>query len=127
MDQTSSANVKSPQSGGMSSQLFGSNFKKDNLEKRVQELLRQSTEYHELRKYVIQRGIDKIKGEGIFGKYGAAIPSIIALIASFFIDIKAFEGLIRNLNLIPGFEAINKGIPTPVWLEYFFVLMPVIV
>lgn len=127
MDQTSSANVKSTPSGGVSSQLFGSNFKKDNLEKRVQELLRQSTEYHELRKYVIQRGIDKIKSEGIFGKYGAAIPSIIALIASFFIDIKAFEGLIKNLSLIPGFESINKHIPTPVWLEYFFVLMPVIV
>ena len=63
MDQSSSANVKSTPAGGMSSQLFGSNFKKDNLEKRVQELLRQSTEYHELRKYVIQSGIDKIRSE----------------------------------------------------------------
>lgn len=49
MDQTS-ANVKTAQTG--TSQLFGSNFKKDNLDKRVQELLKQSTEYHELKQYV---------------------------------------------------------------------------
>ena len=127
MDQTSSANVKSSPSGGMSSQLFGSNFKKDNLEKRVQELLRQSTEYHELRKYVIQSGIEKIRNEGLFGKYGAAIPSVIALIASFFIDVKSFESVIRFFNLIPNLEPLNKGVFTPFWLEVFFVLMPVIV
>jgi hypothetical protein len=126
MDQNSSASVKTSP-GAVSSQLFGSNFKKDNLEKRVQELLRQSTEYHELRKYVIQRGVDKIKGEGLFGKYGAAVPSIIALIASFFIDIKSFESVIKAFNLIPNLEPINKGVLTPFWLEVFFVLMPVIV
>jgi len=127
MDQTSSANVKSSPTGGMSSQLFGSNFKKDNMEKRVQELLRQSTEYHELRKYVIQTGIEKIRNEGLFGKYGAAVPSIIALIASFFIDVKSFESVIKFFNLIPNLEPLNKGVLTPFWLEVFFVLMPVIV
>ena len=69
MDQTSSANVKTPPAGGSTSQLFGSNFKKDNLDKRVQELLRQSTEYHELKQYIINRGVNKIQSEGVIGRF----------------------------------------------------------
>ena len=56
MDQNLSANTKTASNtGGSTSQLFGSNFKKDNLERRVLELMRESTEYHELKKYIIDR------------------------------------------------------------------------
>lgn len=91
MDQNPTAGIqtvdKSSLSGGKTSQLFGSNFKQDNLEKRVQELMRESTEYHELKKYVIEKGITQIQSEGLIGRYGSAIPSIIAVILSYFIDV----------------------------------------
>ena len=53
MDQNPTAGIQTVDKsspGGMSSQLFGSNFKKDNLERRVQELMKESTEFHELKK-----------------------------------------------------------------------------
>ena len=91
MDQNPTAGIqtvdKSGSGGAMSSQLFGSNFKKDNLERRVQELMRESTEFHELKKYVIEKGIAAIQSEGLIGRYGAAIPAIIAVVLSYFIDV----------------------------------------
>jgi methyl-accepting chemotaxis protein len=86
MDQNPAANLKSGESSG-SSQLFGGNFKKDNLEKRVAELMRESTEYHELREYIINKGINRIRSEGVSGRYGAAIPAIIGVVLSYFIDV----------------------------------------
>jgi len=126
MDQTSSANVKTAPGSG-SSQLFGSNFKKDNLEKRVQELLKQSTEYHELKQYVINRGVKRIQEEGISGRFAPAIPSLIALILSIFIDVSRvpFLGKVaENLaNMIfPGGVVLNKGVePISLWWMPFIV------
>lgn len=124
MDQNSSANVKTP---GGSSQLFGSNFKKDNLEKRVQELLRQSTEYHELKQYVINRGVNKIQAEGIMGRFAPAIPSFIALAISVFIDVSKvpFLGKIAESlaqMIFPGSVTLNKGVePIALWWMPFIV------
>lgn len=80
---------KSGQSGAMSSQLFGSSFKKDNLDKRVQELMRESTEFHELKKYVIDKGTSRIQAEGLVGRYSSAIPAMIAVVLSYFIDVSS--------------------------------------
>jgi len=127
MDQTSSANVKTAPAGGSSSQLFGSTFKKDNLEKRVQELLKQSTEYHELKQYLINRGVNKIHSEGIVGRFAPAIPSVIALMLSIFIDVSnvPFLGKVaENLaNMIfPGSVVLNKGVdPIELWWMPFIV------
>ena len=126
MDQTSTANVKTAPNSG-SSQLFGSNFKKDNLEKRVQELLKQSTEYHELKMYVINRGVKSIQDEGISGRFAPAIPSLIALILSIFIDVSKvpFLGKVaENLAnwIFPGGVSLNKGVePVSLWWMPFIV------
>jgi methyl-accepting chemotaxis protein len=123
MDQTS-ANVKSTPG---TSQLFGSNFKKDNLEKRVQELLKQSTEYHELKQYVINRGVNKIQAEGVTGRFAPAIPSLIALILSIFIDVSKvpFLGKIAETlaqTIFPGSVTLNKGVePISLWWMPFIV------
>jgi len=125
MDQTS-ANVKTAQNTG-SSQLFGSNFKKDNLDKRVQELLKQSTEYHELKQYVINRGINKIQSEGVAGRFAPAIPSVIALLLSVFIDVAnvPFLGKIAQTlanTVFPGSVTLNKGVePVSLWWMPFIV------
>src|SRR4030095_6869761 len=125
MDQTSSANVKTAPGG--SSQLFGSNFKKDNLDKRVQELLKQSTEYHELKQYVINRGVNKIQNEGIAGRFAPAIPSVIALILSIFIDVSEvpFLGKIAQTlanTIFPGGVVLNKAVePISLWWMPFIV------
>ena len=125
MDQTS-ANVKTAQNSG-SSQLFGSNFKKDNLDKRVQELLKQSTEYHELKQYVINRGINKIQSEGVAGRFAPAIPSVIALLLSVFIDVAnvPFLGKIAQTlanTVFPGSVTLNKGVePVSLWWMPFIV------
>ncbi len=127
MDQTSSANVKTAPSSGSSSQLFGSNFKKDNLDKRVQELLKQSTEYHELKQYVINRGISKIQAEGVVGRFSPAIPSLIALLVSVFIDVAnvPFLGKIAQTlanAIFPGGVVLNKGVePISLWWMPFIV------
>jgi methyl-accepting chemotaxis protein len=124
MDQTS-ANVKTAQTG--TSQLFGSNFKKDNLDKRVQELLKQSTEYHELKQYVINRGINKIQSEGVAGRFAPAIPSVIALLLSVFIDVAnvPFLGKIAQTMsnaVFPGSVTLNKGVePVQLWWMPFIV------
>ena len=124
MDQNS-ANVKTAQTG--SSQLFGSNFKKDNLDKRVQELLKQSTEYHELKQYVINRGINKIQSEGVAGRFAPAIPSVIALLLSVFIDVAnvPFLGKIAQTlanTVFPGSVTLNKGVePVQLWWMPFIV------
>ncbi|MBE2219816.1 MAG: hypothetical protein IAE90_16525 [Ignavibacteria bacterium] len=126
MDQTSSANVKTAQNTG-SSQLFGSNFKKDNLDKRVQELLKQSTEYHELKQYVINRGVNKIQAEGVAGRFSPAIPSLIALLLSVFIDVSnvPFLGKIAQTlanTVFPGSVTLNKGVePIALWWMPFIV------
>lgn len=123
MDQTS-ANVKTAPG---TSQLFGSNFKKDNLEKRVQELLKQSTEYHELKQYVINRGVNKIQAEGVTGRFAPAIPSLIALILSIFIDVSKvpFLGKIAETlaqTIFPGSVTLNKGVePISLWWMPFIV------
>lgn len=126
MDQNSAANVKTAP-GGSSSQLFGSNFKKDNLEKRVQELLKQSTEYHELKQYVINRGVNKIQAEGVAGRFAPAIPSLIALVLSIFIDVSKvpFLGKIAETlaqSIFPGTVTLNKGVePISLWWMPFIV------
>jgi methyl-accepting chemotaxis protein len=129
MDQNPTAGIqtveRSSQSGGMSSQLFGSNFKKDNLEKRVQELMRESTEFHELKKYMIDKGTHAIQSEGLIGRYGSAIPAIIAVILSYFVDVSSvpFLGQVaRNFAtwLFPNSKLFDQGI-TPVnlwWLPF---------
>lgn len=126
MDQTSSANVKTSP-GGSSSQLFGSNFKKDNLDKRVQELLKQSTEYHELKQYIINRGVIQIQNEGVAGRFAPAIPSVIALLLSVFIDVSEvpFLGKIAQTlanAIFPGGVVLNKGVePISLWWMPFIV------
>lgn len=110
-----------------SSEIFGKGFKKDNLEKRVQELLKQSTEYHELKQYVINRGIDKIQSEGVAGRFAPAIPSLIALIFSIIIDVShvPFLGKIAEqlANMVfPGSVTLNKGVePISLWWMPFIV------
>jgi methyl-accepting chemotaxis protein len=125
MDQTS-ANVKTAQNSG-SSQLFGSNFKKDNLDKRVQELLKQSTEYHELKQYIINRGVNRIQADGVAGRFAPAIPSVIALLLSVFIDVGnvPFLGKIAQTlanTVFPGSVTLNKGVePIALWWMPFIV------
>ncbi len=108
-------------------QLFGASFKKDNMEKRVQELMRESTEYHELKKYVINKGIRKIEDEGVSGRLAPAIPSLIALIFSIFIDVSKvpFLGKVaENLAnwIFPGSVSLNKGVePVSLWWMPFIV------
>ncbi len=125
MDQTS-ANVKTAQNSS-ASQLFGKNFKKDNLDKRVQELLKQSTEYHELKQYVINRGINKIQAEGVAGRFSPSIPSVIALLLSVFIDVAnvPFLGKIAQTlasTVFPGGVTLNKGVePVELWWMPFIV------
>lgn len=103
------------------SQLFGGNFKKDNLEKRVQELMKESTEYHELKKYIIDKGISRIQDEGIRGRMTPMIPSLIALVISIIIDTSyvPFLGKVaENLaNMIfPGSVTLNAAIqPVSLW------------
>ncbi|MFI5212075.1 MAG: hypothetical protein ACHQIH_04275 [Ignavibacteria bacterium] len=127
MDQTSSANVKTPPAGGSTSQLFGSNFKKDNLDKRVQELLRQSTEYHELKQYIINRGVNKIQSEGVIGRFSPAIPAVIALLLSIFIDVSSvpFLGKIAQQlanSVFPGQVVLNTQVdPVALWWMPFIV------
>ncbi|MCX7878171.1 MAG: hypothetical protein N2510_05945 [Ignavibacteria bacterium] len=113
--------------GGNSNQLFGKDFKKDNLEKRVKELLRQSTEYHELKQYVINRGVNKIQNEGVAGRFAPAIPSLIALVLSVFIDVAhvPFLGKVaENMAnwIFPGSVTLNKGVePVSLWWMPFIV------
>jgi methyl-accepting chemotaxis protein len=127
MDQTSTANVKTGPGGSSSSQLFGSSFKKDNLDKRVQELLKQSTEYHELKHYVITRGVNRIQAEGVAGRFAPAIPSLIALFVSVFIDVSKvpFLGKIAETlaqAIFPGSVTLNKGVePISLWWMPFLV------
>jgi methyl-accepting chemotaxis protein len=120
MDQTA-LNVTQEKHTSASSQLFGSNFKKDNLEKRIQELMRESTEYHELKQYVIDKGVKKIQDEGLLGRLKPAIPSIIGLILSYFIDVSKvpFLGKVaENLAnwVFPGGVSLNKAVePVSLW------------
>lgn len=90
MDQNPTADVQAAErlsQANLSSQLFGSNFRKDNIEKRVQELMTESTEFHDLRRFIIEKGTGRIQAEGIIGRYGAAIPAIIAVCLSYVIDV----------------------------------------
>jgi hypothetical protein len=129
MDQTASIKTtdKTVPTGNMQSQLFGSNFKKDNLEKRVQELMRESTEYHELKQHVINKGVSRIQAEGVIGRYKPAFPSLIALLLSIFIDVAyvPFLGKVaENLaNMVfPGSTTLNKGVvPVQFWWLPFLV------
>lgn len=113
--------------GSASSQLFGGNFKKDNLEKRVQELMRESTEYHELKQYVIDEGVARIQGEGLIGRMRPALPSFIALIISIFMDVSRvpFLGKIAESLanwVFPGTTTLNKGVePVELWWMPFIV------
>ena len=106
---------------GLSSQLFGGNFKKDNLEKRIQELMRESTEFHELKQHVIDKGIARIKDEGLAGKLRPMLPSFIALLVSIIIDVSnvPFLGRVaQNLAnwLFPGTVLYNKVVePISFW------------
>ncbi|RPI18789.1 MAG: hypothetical protein EHM58_04035 [Ignavibacteriae bacterium] len=129
MDQTASLKTteKTVPTGNMSSQLFGSNFKKDNLEKRVQELMRESTEFHELKQHVINKGVSRIQAEGFIGRMKPAIPSLIALVVSFFIDVAKvpFLGKVaENMAnaVFPGSTTLNKGVdPVSLWWMPFIV------
>lgn len=129
MDQTASLKTteKTVPTGNMSSQLFGSNFKKDNLDKRVQELMRESTEFHELKQHVITKGVSRIQAEGFIGRMKPAIPSLIALLLSFFIDVAKvpFLGKVaENLanTVFPGSVTLNKGVdPVSLWWMPFIV------
>ncbi|MGH2575723.1 MAG: hypothetical protein ACRDFC_08515 [Ignavibacteria bacterium] len=91
MNQNLSVNSKTSEAQsmqtGVSSKLFESGFKHDNLEKRIQELMLESTEYHELKNHVINKGVARIEAEGLSGRMQAAIPAIIALVVSIFIDV----------------------------------------
>lgn len=125
MDQNPNVNLKTNEQrtsvGSASSQIFGGNFKKDNLEKRVQELMRESTEYHELKQYMIDKGVSRIQGEGLFGRMKPALPSFIALVLSIFIDVSRvpFLGKVaENLAnwVFPGSTTLNKGVePVTLW------------
>ncbi len=125
MDQNPNVNLKTNEQktsgGSASSQIFGGNFKKDNLEKRVQELLSESTEYHELKQFVIDKGVSRIQGEGLFGRMKPAFPSFIALVLSVFIDVSRvpFLGKVaENLAnwVFPGSTTLNKGVePITLW------------
>jgi methyl-accepting chemotaxis protein len=129
MDQTASIKTteKTVPTGNMQSQLFGSNFKKDNLDRRVQELMRESTEYHELKEHIINKGVSRIQAEGVIGRYKPAFPSLIALILSIFIDVAyvPFLGKVaENLaNMVfPGSTTLNKGVvPVQFWWLPFLV------
>jgi methyl-accepting chemotaxis protein len=123
MDQNLPAASKS----GMTSNLFGGNFKNDNLEKRVQELMRESTEFHELKQHVIDKGTGRIKAEGMMGKIKPMIPSFLALVVSFFIDVSRvpFLGKVAE-NManwaFPGSATLNKGVD-PVTLWWFPIIV----
>jgi hypothetical protein len=131
MDQNPTANLrnndKAMATGGVSTQLFGSSFKNDNMEKRVQEIMRESTEFHELKQYLINKGISAIQGQGFIGRMKSAIPSIIALIISVFIDVSRvpFLGKVaENLAqwVFPGSVTLNKGVePITLWAMPFIV------
>jgi hypothetical protein len=130
MDQNPTVNQKTDMKtsgGSASSQLFGGNFKKDNLEKRVQELMRESTEYHELKQYVIDKGVARIQSEGLLGRMKSALPSFIALIVSIFLDTSKvpFLGKVaENLAnwVFPGTTTLNKGVdPVQLWWMPFIV------
>jgi methyl-accepting chemotaxis protein len=130
MDQNPTASLKTeqkPSGGSASSQLFGGNFKKDNLEKRVQELMRESTEYHELKQYVIDQGVSRIQSEGLLGRMKPALPSFIALIVSIFMDVAKvpFLGKVaENMAnwVFPGSTTLNKGVdPVTLWWMPFIV------
>jgi methyl-accepting chemotaxis protein len=129
MDQTASLKTteKTVPTGNMPSQLFGSNFKKDNLEKRVQELMKESTEFHELKQHVITKGVTQIQAEGFIGRMKPAIPSLIALVLSYFIDVARvpFLGKVAEnmANMVfPGSTTLNKGVdPVSLWWMPFIV------
>ncbi len=127
MDQNLTANRPAANTAGSSSQLFGSNFKKDNLERRVQELMKESTEYHELKKYVIDKGASRIQAEGFSGRFAPAIPSLIAIVLSIFIDVSKVPFLgktAENLanTIFPGSVTLNKGVePVSLWWMPFIV------
>jgi methyl-accepting chemotaxis protein len=131
MDQNPTANLRNNEkamaTGGVSTQLFGSSFKNDNMEKRVQEIMRESTEFHELKQYLINKGISAIQGQGFLGRMKSAIPSIIALIISVFIDVSRvpFLGKVaENLAqwVFPGSVTLNKGVePVTLWAMPFIV------
>ena len=124
MDQNLSAN-KTATSG--TSQLFGSNFKKDNMERRVQELMSESTEYHELKQFVIDKGVSKIQAEGFAGRFAAALPSFIAIVLSIFIDVAKVPFLGKTAEnlanaIFPGSVSLNKGVePVSLWWMPFIV------
>ncbi len=130
MDQNPTVSQKTDlktSAGSSSSQLFGGNFRRDNLEKRVQELMRESTEYHELKQYVIDQGVARIQSEGLLGRLRPALPSFIALILSIFMDVSKvpFLGKVaENLAnwVFPGSTTFNKGIePVTLWWMPFIV------
>jgi methyl-accepting chemotaxis protein len=129
MDQNPTASLKTEQkpSGSTSSQLFGGNFKRDNLDKRVQELMSESTEYHELKQYVIDKGVTRIQSDGLMGRMKPALPSFIALIISIFMDVGKvpFLGKVaENMAnwVFPGSTTLNKGVePITLWWMPFIV------
>ena len=131
MDQTPTTGFKTSdranQPGSGSSQLFGSTFKNDNLEKRVQELMRESTEFHELKKYLINKGTSSIHAEGVMGRYSSAIPAVIAVILSYFIDVSSvpFIGEVAknfSLWLFPNSKLfVMERPPVNLWWMPFLV------
>lgn len=118
MDQnpiTAKGTVESYSTRNMPSQLFGGNFKTDNLDKRVQELMRESTEYHELKSHIITKGITRIKAEGLMGRYGSAIPAFFAVVLSYFIDVSYVPFLVKlQKTPLNGYSRVqhylNKGL-----------------
>lgn len=111
----------------MPSQLFGGNFKTDNLDKRVQELMRESTEYHELKSHIITKGITRIKSEGLVGRYGSAAPAFIAVVLSYFIDVSyvPFLGKVAENAakwLFPGSTLFEQKV-APISLWWFPILV----
>jgi hypothetical protein len=127
MEQTMEQNANLTKQATNSNQLFGKDFKKDNLEKRVNELLKQSTEYHELKQHVINRGVRKIQEEGLAGRFAPAMPSLIALFLSVLIDVSKvpFLGKVaENMAnwIFPGSVTLNKGVePVSLWWMPFIV------
>lgn len=92
-----------------------------NLEQRINSLKTFDTELTEIRKYLVNKNIDKVKAEGSKTIITAAIPSLIFLIISIFIDVSSVPGLgnvAQNFanTLFPGTQLLNPGIePIKFW------------
>lgn len=105
----------------VTSQFIDRDFKRENLEKRVQELTQESTEFHELKQHIIDKGIKRIEDEGLAGRFRPMIPSFVALVISVFIDVSNVPFLGRvaeNLAgwIFPGTELYNKVVePISFW------------